>query len=68
MRFTDLPKSFKDEREEFITRICKLTLASRSTVNRWLNGQITPSKARRDIIAKELGIPEEELFPQTTEK
>lgn len=63
MRFIDIPKTLKNEREEFVTKICQTTLVDRSTVYRWLSGQVMPSKARREAISRELGIPEEELFP-----
>lgn len=68
MRFIDIPKTLKNEREEFVTKICLITLVDRSTVYRWLSGQVIPSKARREAISKELGISEEELFPLTIEK
>jgi len=64
MTFTDHVNSLSNERVEFIKRIAKITLASPATVSRWISGEFIPSKARREIISLELGIPEEQLFPQ----
>lgn len=65
MKFSDLSKTFIDEREVFVDKIQQLTLADRSTVNRWLSGKVTPSKKRREAIAQYLNQPEETLFPET---
>lgn len=65
MKFTDLPKTFKDEREMFIEEISEITVAHRTSVVRWLSGKVLPSKRRREIIAEHLNIPEETLFPET---
>lgn len=68
MRFIDYVNSLPNEKELFIKRICELTLCNKSTVSRWLNGENTPSKSRREVIARELNIPEEELFPEINKK
>lgn len=64
MTFTDYVNNFRDERAELVKRIMNITLSSASAVSRWVNGESVPSKIRREIISRELGIPEEELFPK----
>lgn len=64
MTFTDYVNNLRDERAELVKRIKELTLASDSAVSRWVNGESIPSKIRREIISRELGISEEQLFPQ----
>ena len=64
MTLTDYVNNLRDERAELVKRIMEITLASASAVSRWINGESIPSKVRREIISRELGIPEEQLFPQ----
>lgn len=64
MTFTDHVAKLSNERADFIKRIAEITLASPATVSRWISGEFIPSKVRREIISRELNIPEEQLFPQ----
>lgn len=64
MTLTDYVNNLRDERAELVKRIMEITLASASAVSRWINGESIPSKVRREIISRELNIPEEQLFPQ----
>lgn len=64
MTFKDHANSLSNERAEFVKRIAEITLSTPATVSRWISGEFAPSKVRREIISKELGIPEEQLFPQ----
>lgn len=66
-------KTFKQIYEEldptppktgWIRRIAKATMRSELTVRMWLNGRQTPEPLVQNIIAKELGVPVEGLFPQ----
>ena len=66
-------KTFKQIYEEldptppkmrWIQRIAKATMRSELTVRMWLNGRQTPEPLVQNIIAKELGVPVEGLFPQ----
>lgn len=66
-------KSFKQIYEEldptppktgWIKRIAEVTMRSEFTVKMWLNGRQIPEPIIQNIIAKELGVPVEGLFPQ----
>lgn len=65
MTFKDYGSSLSNERTEFIKRISHITTCDPTTVSRWISGEFQPSKRRRAIIAKEMGISEEVLFPET---
>lgn len=56
----------KDDRfsKPFVNEIAKLTLTTQGTVYKWLRGAVTPPAIKQDIIAKYLGKPVTELFPQ----
>ncbi len=64
MTFTDHANNLSNERVEFVKKIAEITLTSPATVSRWISGEFMPSKVRREIISRELGIPEDELFPK----
>lgn len=66
-------KSFKECYEEvstmspkkmWIQRIAKVTHRSEATVRMWLSGRQVPEELIQEIIAKELGVPVEGLFPK----
>lgn len=68
-----MEKTFKQIYEEldptppktdWIRRIAKATMRSEMTVRMWLNGRQVPEPLVQNIIAKELGVPLEGLFPQ----
>jgi transcriptional regulator with XRE-family HTH domain len=48
----------------WIKRIATVTMKSELTVRMWLSGRQTPDLLTQNIIAKELGVPVEGLFPQ----
>ena len=65
-------KTFKDiyrsidpvpPRLAFIRRIAEATMRSENAVRMWISGRQTPDPLCRQIIAKELGVPAEGLFP-----
>ena len=69
-------KTFKDCYEEvstmspkkmWIQRIAKVTHRSEATVRMWLSGRQVPEVLIQEIIAKELGVPVEGLFPTVME-
>lgn len=66
-------KTFKQIYEEldptppktrWIKRIAKVTMKSEMTVRMWLNGRQTPDLLTQNMIAMELGVSVEGLFPQ----
>lgn len=66
-------KSFKECYEEvstmspkkmWIQRIAQVTHRSEATVRMWLSGRQVPEELIQEIIAKELGVPVEGLFPK----
>lgn len=48
---------------KWIKRIAEATMRSENAVRMWLNGRQTPEPLVQNIIAKELGVPVEGLFP-----
>ncbi|MBR4886804.1 MAG: hypothetical protein IKU16_05955 [Muribaculaceae bacterium] len=66
-------KTFKQIYEEldptppkarWIKRIATVTMKSEMTVRMWLNGRQTPDLLTQNMIARELGVSVEGLFPQ----
>lgn len=51
---------------KWVQRIAKATMRSENAVRMWLNGRQTPEPLVQNIIAKELGVPVEGLFPNKT--
>ena len=69
-------KTFKDCYKEvstmspkkmWIQRIAKVTHRSEATVRMWLSGRQVPEVLIQEIIANELGVPVEGLFPNEEE-
>ncbi len=52
---------------QWIRRIAKATMRNEQTVRMWLNGRQIPEPLVQNIIAQELGVPVEGLFPQQQE-
>lgn len=48
---------------KWVKRIAKATMRSENAVRMWLSGRQTPEPLVQNIIAKELGVPVEGLFP-----
>lgn len=48
---------------KWVQRIAKATMRSENAVRMWLNGRQTPEPLVQNIIARELGVPVEGLFP-----
>lgn len=48
---------------KWVQRVAKATMRSENAVRMWLNGRQTPEPLVQNIIAKELGVPVEGLFP-----
>lgn len=68
MTFKDYYKSLPSRapmapKQAFIRRIAKLCKRSEQTVYMWISGVQKPDALVQSVIAKELQIPEQELFP-----
>lgn len=63
MTFSDYCNSLTNEKEDLLKKIEDETLVSKSTVWKWANGKLIPSKKRRQKISNIVNIPEEILFP-----
>ncbi|WP_289075724.1 hypothetical protein [uncultured Bacteroides sp.] len=48
---------------KWILRIAKATMRSENAVRMWLSGRQIPDLLVQSVIAKELGVPVEGLFP-----
>lgn len=68
MTFKDYAGTLSNERAEFVKKIAEITTCDQATVSRWISGEFRPSKKRREIIAKEMGISADILFPAPTPK
>ena len=63
--YNSLPKrKFIAEKKEFIERICAITMKSPQTVRGWISGTFQPDALTKKIIAEELQLPVESLFPE----
>lgn len=58
-----LPTERTTPRGDFVRRIAEVTMKSVPTVRNWLSGSGTPDALTQTAIAKELGVPEADLFP-----
>lgn len=56
------PKTEVAPKTDFVRKIAKLCMVSEKTVRCWLAGAQKPNALCTSIIAKELGIPKNELF------
>lgn len=52
---------------KWVQRIANVTMRSENAVRMWLNGRQTPEPLVQTVIAKELGVPVEGLFPTPKE-
>lgn len=64
MTLKDYMDSLPDVKQQTINRIAKETVSHKVTVYRWINGETTPPKNKREIISRIVGCKEEELFPE----
>lgn len=51
-------------KKAFVQRIAEITMSSETTVRCWIAGIQSPIPLAQNVIARELGIPAEELFPK----
>lgn len=56
--------SLRDVRSEEVKKIAELTSTTRSTVYRWMSGEINPPFLKKKIIADYYGKSVNELFPE----
>lgn len=54
----------KPNNKELVEKLASITFSHKSSVYRWLNGEVTPPPIKQEIIAKYLKQSVEELFPQ----
>lgn len=64
MNFKDYMEELATVKQSTIEKIAKATLSHKSTVYRWANGETSPSKKKREIIANILDRDVQELFPE----
>ncbi len=64
MVFIDYMNSLRDVRSEEVKKIAELTSTTRSTVYRWMSGEINPPFLKKKIIADYYGKSVNELFPE----
>lgn len=55
-------------KQAWVKRIASATKTKEPTVRIWLVGYRVPRKLEQEAIARELGVPVEELFPKSNEK
>lgn len=53
---------------KWILRIARATMRSENAVRMWLSGRQIPDMLVQSVIAKELGVPVEGLFPNNQQK
>lgn len=52
------------DRRAFVRRIATVTRRSEAAVYNWISGKYRPDALAQNVIAQELGIPANELFPK----
>ena len=68
--FVEYYKSLPDRRvvkapkSAFVEYIAHKTLKSEKTVRMWIAGVQTPDALTQKVIAEELGVPQDQLFPE----
>lgn len=65
MNFIEYIGNLSNERNETIKKIEAATLSSHEAMRHWLKGWKNVPPLKRQIISELLGLPEEELFPNT---
>lgn len=65
MNFLEYISNLRNERNETIAEIETATRSSHSTVYQWLTGRKNVPPLKRKVISDMLGLPEDELFPNT---
>lgn len=63
MVFSDYMNSLPNVKVDTIKRIAELTFSSEVSVYKWISGETQPPRVKKEIIAKHLGMPVEQLFP-----
>lgn len=61
--YESIDTSAVSPKTQFIMRIAKATMRSENAVRMWINGRQIPDMLVQNVIAKELGVPVEGLFP-----
>jgi hypothetical protein len=51
-------------RKEFVRRMADVTKKSEATVKMWVIGRQVPDALTQEVLAKELNVPAEVLFPK----
>lgn len=51
----------------WIKRVARAAKVSEFTVRMWLNGRQVPQAGIQELVARELGVPAKELFPERME-
>jgi len=57
----------KSERGEMIKKLAAACFVRETTIYAWLSGYGKPNALVKSTIARELGMPVEELFPESSE-
>ncbi len=65
MDFSTYMKNLPNTRREKVLMLAKACCVNETSVYRWITGVCTPDSLKKKTIAETLGIPEEELFPET---
>lgn len=65
--FTGYADGLTNERIEFVKQLAALTTSTEVTVYRWMSGESTPTKMKREAIAKFLGKTTAELWPSKSD-
>lgn len=63
MVFSEYMRNLRNEQQETIKELAKITMSSNMSVYRWINGMSTPPPLKQKVISEYLKRPIEELFP-----
>ena len=63
MAFKDYMSTLPNQKEETIAKLAEITYSSKTSVYRWMKGEVVPPPLKQQVIAKYLNKTIEELFP-----
>lgn len=63
MVFTEYMQSLPNQQQETISKLAELTCSTKTSVYRWMKGEVIPPPLKQKIIAEYFSMKVEELFP-----
>ena len=68
MNFLEYMGNLRNERNETVREIELATRSSHNTVSQWMTGRKNVPPLKKKVISELIGLPEDELFPDTNKR